>query len=197
MKLPGRKTLLIIAVIGTMALIADCILFFAAEAISGTAFGVTALISAPLAVIPFLLLYAPDEMEEIWKDSGFVKRNWLPRTKESTLFEAASAIILIIAWVIAWASHYEPMVHLMTITVLVISFLISAYNTRSRWNFRWTRNNHMLQIRMHSRLSRIMAVEVAFFGLLFLIPGSDKTFVTVAFLVIAILTYVGAFILNK
>lgn len=197
MKRIDRKTLLIMAVLGTIVLVADIVLFFALEAISGTAFGITALISAPLAVIPFLLFYAPDEMGEIWKDSDFERSNWLPRTKESTLFEAAAALILIILWAIVLASHTKELEMPVLITVVVIALLISAYNANSGRYSIWRGKKNMKQSLIRARLTRIVAVVIALFGMLSLIPGVNTIFVGVAFFVIVILTYIGAFVINK
>ena len=197
MKRIDRKTLLIMAVLGTIVLVADIVLFFALEAISGTAFGITALISAPRAVIPFLLFYAPDEMKSIWKDSDFERSNWLPRTKESTLFEAATALILIILWAIVLASHTKELEMPVLITVVLIALLISAYNANSGRYSIWRGKKNMKQSLIRARLTRIVAVVIALFGMLSLIPGVNTIFVGVAFFVIVILTYIGAFVINK
>lgn len=197
----NKEALKIIALISFIVLLIDAILFFALGIISGTVFGITALISAPLAIIPFLLIYAPEEMAEIWNDSKFAGSNWLPRTKESTLFEVTSAFILIISWVIFLATHSEELEMLLVITVIVIALLITAYNTEwnryyNRWRWLNTKQDNMKLCLIRSRLNRILAVELALFGMLSLIPGVGKAFVVVAFIVMAI-TYIGAFFINK
>lgn len=198
----NKEALKIIAIIGIIVLLTDAILFFALGLISGTVFGITALISAPLAIIPFLLIYAPDEVAEIWKDSNLASSNWLPRTKESTMFEVASAFILIISWVILLVSHNKELEMLVVVTVVVIALLITAYNAKwswfhNRWSWPNLKEDNMKQCLIRARLYRIFAVELALFGMLSLIPGVDEIFVMVAFLVMAIITYIGAFIINK
>ena len=68
MKPTNRKIWLTVAIVAAIVLIADFILLLAVGAISGTVFGLTALISGPLAIIPLMFLIAPDEMKKQWNN---------------------------------------------------------------------------------------------------------------------------------
>ena len=197
MKPINKKTLIWIAALGAMVLIADIILFFALEAISGTAFGVTAILSAPFAIIPLLFLYAPDEMEVIIKGSILDHDGWLPRTKESTLFEAASALILIITWVIAYATHNLESVAPLISTLVAIILLITAYFKRkTMYSFRLTLN--MRQILIQARLSRILAVVTALFGMVAVCPGINTSVLPVVYIILAcIICCIGIYLMAK
>ncbi len=107
MKPTNRKIWLTVAIVAAIVLIADFILLLAFGAISGTVFGITALISGPLAIIPMMFLIAPDEMKKQWNNADIARQGFLPRTKESTVFEIASAFILIASWVVAIARPNE------------------------------------------------------------------------------------------
>lgn len=197
MKPINKKTLIWIAALGAMVLIADIILFFALEAINGTAFGVTAILSAPFAIIPLLFLYAPAEMEVVMKGSILDKNGWLPRTKESTLFEAASALILIITWVIAYATHNLESVAPLISTLVAIILLITAYFKRKTiYSFRWTLN--MRQLVIQARLSRILAVVTALFGMVAVCPEINTKVLPVVYIILAsIICCIGLSIMGK
>lgn len=199
MKPINKKMLISVAVLGSIVLIADIILFFALEAISGTAFGITALLSAPFAIIPLMFLFAPAEMEVFLKDSMIVKNGWLPRTKESTLFEIASALILICAWIIALATHSKEIIPLFISSVIVIGMLVKAYSKTpsalSLWSI-WSATN-MEQLLMRARYLRVLAVETALFGLLIVCPGVNFNIIIGILLPLYILTSIGFVILKN
>lgn len=188
MKQINKKALFMMVGFSSIILIA-LIILYVKGVISGTALDILALI----AFIPFLLLFIPHEKEDIWR--GTKVPNWLPRTKESTAFEATSAFILIIAWIIALTSHNGELHILALITLAVIAYLALAYCTMG-WFYGRRRTNDMKQCLINARLNRIVAVETALFGMLTVIPGVDKA-VIITFIVIAILVYICVSIINK
>ena len=189
MKSTNRKIWLTVAIVAAIVLIADFILFLAAGAISGTVFGITALISGPLAIIPMMFLIAPDEMEKQWNNADIARHGFLPRTKESTLFEVASAFILIASWIVAIARPNEDIYIICVVTFCVIALLFSAYFT-NKWTFGMIASDNMQQLQTRARFKRIIAVETALYGLLTVIPGINQTFVNWTILLLAILSIV-------
>ncbi len=192
MKPTNRKIWLTVAIVAAIVLIADFILLLAFRAISGTVFGITALISGPLAIIPMMFLIAPDEMEKQWNNADIARHGFLPRTKESTLFEIASAFILIASWVVAIARPNEEIYIIYVVTFCVIALLISAYFT-NKWTFGMIASDNIQQLQIRARFKRIIAVETALYGLLTVIPGINQTFVNWTFLMLAILSLVWFF----
>ena len=189
MKPTNRKIWLTVAIVAAIVLIADFILLLAVGAISGTVFGITALISGPLAIIPMMFLIAPDEMEKQWNNADIARHGFLPRTKESTVFEIASAFILIASWIVAIARPNEDIYIICVITFCVIALLFSAYFT-NKWTFGMIASDNMQQLQTRARFKRIIAVETALYGLLTVIPGINQTFVNWTFLLLAILSIV-------
>ena len=189
MKPTNRKIWLTVAIVAAIVLIADFILFLAAGAISGTVFGITALISGPLAIIPMMFLIAPDEMKEALSNANIAQLGFLPRTKESTMFEIASAFILIASWIVAIARPNEDIYINCVVTFCVIALLFSAYFT-NKWTFGMIASDNMQQLQTRARFKRIIAVETALYGLLTVIPGINQTFVNWTFLLLAILSIV-------
>ena len=189
MKPTNRKIWLTVAIIAGIVLIADFILLLADGAISGTVFGITALISGPLAIIPTMFLIAPDEMKKQWNNADIARQGFLPRTKEATLFEVASAFILIASWIVAIARPDEDIYIICAVTFCVIALLFSAYFT-NKWTFGMIASDNMQQLQIRARFKRIIAVETALYGLLTVIPGINQTFVNWTFLLLAILSIV-------
>ena len=192
MKPTNRKIWLTVAIVAAIVLIADFILLLAFGAISGTVFGITALISGPLAIIPMMFLIAPDEMKKQWNNADIARQGFLPRTKESTVFEIASAFILIASWVVAIARPNEEIYIIYVVTFCVIALLISAYFT-NKWTFGMIASDNMQQLQIRARFKRIIAVETALYGLLTVIPGINQTFVNWTFLLLAILSLIWFF----
>ena len=192
MKPTNRKIWLTVAIVATIVLIADFILLLAVGAISGTVFGITALISGPLAIIPMMFLIAPDEMEKQWNNADIARHGFLPRTKESTLFEVASAFILIASWIVAIARPNEDIYIICVVTFCVIALLFSAYFT-NKWTFGMIASDNMQQLQTRARFKRIIAVETALYGLLTVIPEINQTFVNWTFLLLAILSLIWFF----
>lgn len=183
---PGNKIILLaVASIATIVLVADFILFFAAESVSGTVFGITALISAPLSIIPLMFLTAPDEMKEQFENANIARNGFLPRTRESTLFELASALILVCSWVIVLALHNKEFHILLITTVTVMALLVTAYFT-DKWALGMVAANNIQQLQTGARFKRILAVETALYGLLTVCPGINQTFVNWTFLLLAV-----------
>ena len=189
MKPTNRKIWLTVAIVAAIVLIADFILLLAFGAISGTVFGITALISGPLAIIPMMFLIAPDEMKKQWNNADIARQGFFPRTKESTVFEIASAFILIASWVVAIARPNEEIYIIYVVTFCVIALLFSAYFT-NKWTFGMIASDNMQQLQIRARFKRIIAVETALYGLLTVIPGINQTFVNWTFLLLAILSIV-------
>ena len=189
MKPTNRKIWLTVSIVAAIVLIADFILLLAVGAISGTVFGITALISGPLAIIPMMFLIAPDEMEKQWNNADIARHGFLPRTKESTLFEVASAFILIASWIVAIARPNEDVYIICVVTFCVIALLFSAYFT-NKWTFGMIASDNMQQLQTRARFKRIIAVETALYGLLTVIPGINQTFVNWTILLLAILSIV-------
>ena len=192
MKPTNRKIWLTVAIVAAIVLIADFILLLAFGAISGTVFGITALISGPLAIIPMMFLIAPDEMKKQWNNADIARQGFLPRTKEATLFEVASAFILIASWAVAIARPNEEIYIIYVVTFCVIALLISAYFT-NKWTFGMIASDNMQQLQIRARFKRIIAVETALYGLLTVIPGINQTFVNWTFLLLAIFSLVWFF----
>ena len=192
MKPTNRKIWLTVAIVAAIVLIADFILLLAVGAISGTVFGITALISGPLAIIPMMFLIAPDEMKKQLNNADIARQGFLPRTKESTLFEVASAFILIVSWIVAIARPNEDVYIICVVTFCVIALLFSAYFT-NKWTFGMIASDNMQQLQTRARFKRIIAVETALYGLLTVIPGINQTFVNWTFLLLAILSLVWFF----
>ena len=192
MKPTNRKIWLTVAIVAAIVLIADFILFLAAGAISGTVFGITALISGPLAIIPMMFLIAPDEMKKQWNNADIARQGFFPRTKESTVFEIASAFILIASWVVAIARPNEEIYIIYVVTFCVIALLFSAYFT-NKWTFGMIASDNMQQLQTRARFKRIIAVETALYGLLTVIPEINQTFVNWTFLLLAILSLIWFF----
>ena len=192
MKPTNRKIWLTVAIVAAIVLIADFILLLAFGAISGTVFGITALISGPLAIIPMMFLIAPDEMKKQWNNADIARQGFFPRTKESTVFEIASAFILIASWVVAIARPNEEIYIIYVVTFCVIALLISAYFT-NKWTFGMIASDNMQQLQTRARFKRIIAVETALYGLLTVIPEINQTFVNWTFLLLAILSLIWFF----
>ena len=192
MKPTNRKIWLTVAIVAAIVLIADFILLLAFGAISGTVFGITALISGPLAIIPMMFLIAPDEMKKQWNNADIARQGFLPRTKESTLFEVASAFILIASWIVAIARPNEDIYIICVVTFCVIALLFSAYFT-NKWTFGMIASDNMQQLQTRARFKRIIAVETALYGLLTVIPEINQTFVNWTFLLLAILSLIWFF----
>ena len=192
MKPTNRKIWLTVAIVAAIVLIADFILLLAFGAISGTVFGITALISGPLAIIPMMFLIAPDEMKKQWNNADIARQGFFPRTKESTVFEIASAFILIASWVVAIARPNEEIYIIYVVTFCVIALLFSAYFT-NKWTFGMIASDNMQQLQTRARFKRIIAVETALYGLLTVIPEINQTFVNWTFLLLAILSLVWFF----
>jgi hypothetical protein len=192
MKPTNRKIWLTVAIVAAIVLIADFILLLAFGAISGTVFGITALISGPLAIIPMMFLIAPDEMKKQWNNADIARQGFLPRTKEATLFEVASAFILIASWGVAIAPPNEEIYIICIVTFCVIALLISAYFT-NKWTFGMIASDNMQQLQTRARFKRIIAVETALYGLLTVIPEINQTFVNWTFLLLAILSLIWFF----
>ena len=192
MKPTNRKIWLTVAIVAAIVLIADFILLLAFGAISGTVFGITALISGPLAIIPMMFLIAPDEMKKQWNNADIARQGFFPRTKESTVFEIASAFILIASWVVAIARPNEEIYIIYVVTFCVIALLFSAYFT-NKWTFGMIASDNMQQLQTRARFKRIIAVETALYGLLTVIPGINQTFVNWTFLLLAIFSLVWFF----
>ena len=201
MKLMNKKTLLILAIIGSMVLIGDFILYFAMGVISEKAFDITAKLSGVLAIVSAVFFLAPNEKGIDLKNSRQAEGIRLQRTKESTLFEATAALIVIITWLIAIATHNVGLVAPIIFTAIVIAFLVKAYHKRrstfSIWPSRNIRYNTE-QILIFARLDRIMAVVTALFSLVAVCSEVNiKILISVYTLLCLLLEFGGEFFIIK
>lgn len=90
----------------------------------------------------------------------------LPRTPETTVIEATTAVILIAAAVAAIATDFAGLNgrNLAGFTILPTWLLINAYTPRP--SFLWGEMHNLQQVHISSRLMRILAMMIAFGGLL-------------------------------
>lgn len=195
MKQSNKIILLAVAGIATIVLVADFILFLVAKSISGTVFGITALISAPLSIVPLMFLIAPDEMRKQFDNANIASQGFLPRTRETTLFELASVLILICSWVVVLALHDKEFHILLISTIAVMALLVTAY-FKDKWTLGMMAAENMQQLQTRARFKRILAVETALYGLLTVCPGINQTFVNWTFLLIAVFSCVWFIIAN-
>lgn len=192
--LMNKKMLLIFAVIGLMVLIGDFILHFAG-AINWKTFDITASISGVYAIISIVLyFYIPNKTETPLKDSRNAPRGWFLRTKESFLFEAAAALIVIVTWVIAIATHKVELEVPICSTAIVIIFLVRAYYKRKSTFSIWQSRNiqyNLEQSLICARLERIMAVVTALASLVAVCPGANIKILIVVYALIFLLLEIG------
>ena len=90
----------------------------------------------------------------------------LPRTPETTVIEATTAVILIAAAVAAIVTHFAGLNGrgLAGFTILPTFLLISAYTPRP--SFLWGEMHNLKQVYISARLMRILAIMIAFGGLM-------------------------------
>ena len=90
----------------------------------------------------------------------------LPRTPETTVIEATTAVILIAAAVAAIATDFAGLNvrSLFGFTILSTWLLIDAYTPRP--SFLWGEMHNLKQVYISARLMRILAIMIAFVGLL-------------------------------
>ena len=195
MKQLNKKTLLILAIIGLMVLIGDFVLYFGMGVISWKTFDITASISGVLAIISTVLyFYIPNETETPLKDSRVARGGWFSRTRESSLFEAASALIVIITWAIAIATDKVELEAPIGSTAIVVLLLFRAYyKRRSTFSLRTSANKkyNLQQQLICSRIERIMAVVTALAGLLAVCPGVNTKVLLVVYAVLVLLLEIG------
>ena len=88
----------------------------------------------------------------------------LPRTPETTVIEATTAVILIAAAVAAIATDFAGLNvrSLFGFTILSTWLLINAYTPRP--SFLWGEMHNLKQVYISSRLMRIMAIMLLFFA---------------------------------
>ena len=90
----------------------------------------------------------------------------LPRTPETTVIEATTAVILIAAAVAAIVTHFAGLNGrgLAGFTMIPIWLLIRAYTPKP--SFLWGEMHNLKQVYISARLMRILALMIAFGGLL-------------------------------
>ena len=166
-------TLVILAVMEFIAVAMVIALFFMGK-ISDTTFWIAwivlGLVSAP--VIYFLVhditsgIKSPQEQAAELADDIDTDKLRLPRTPETTVIEVTTAAILIAMAVAAIVTHFEGLNGrgLAGFTILPTWLLVRAYAPRP--SFLWGEMHNLEQVYISARLMRILAVMIAFGGLL-------------------------------
>ena len=166
-------TLVILAVMEFIAVAMVIALFFMGK-ISDTTFWIACivlgLVSAP--VIYFLVhditsgIKSPREQAAELADDIDTDKLRLPRTPETTVLEVTTAAILIAAAVAAIVTHFEGLNGrgLAGFTILPTWLLVRAYAPRP--SFLWGEMHNLEQVYISARLMRILAIMIAFGGLL-------------------------------
>lgn len=175
MKPMNKRTLTLTAATAMgVIIVAMVIALFMEGKISDTTFWIVwivlGLVSAP--VIYFLVhgitsgIKSPQEQAAELADDIDTDNLRLPRTPETTVIEATTAVILIAA-VVAWiASHFAVLSgrHMAGFTMIPIWLLIRAYTPKP--SFLWGEMHNLKQVYISARLMRILAMMIAFGGLL-------------------------------
>ena len=175
MKPINKRTLTITAATAMgFIIVAMVIALFMEGKISDTTFWIVwivlGLVSAP--VIYFLVhgitsgIKSPREQAAELADDIDTDNLRLPRTPETTVIEATTAVILIAAAVAAIVTHFAGLNGrgLAGFTILPTFLLISAYTPRP--SFLWGEMHNLKQVYISARLMRILAIIIAFGGLM-------------------------------
>ena len=175
MKPMNKRTLTLTAATAMgVIIVAMVIALFLEGKISETTFWIVwivlGLASAP--VIYFIVhgitsgIKSPREQAAELADDIDTDNLTLPRTPETTVIEATTAVILIAAAVAAIATDFAGLNvrSLFGFTILSTWLLINAYTPRP--SFLWGEMHNLKQVYISSRLMRIMAIMIAFGGLL-------------------------------
>ena len=175
MKLMNKRTLTLSAATAMgVIIVAMVIALFMEGKISDTTFWIVwivlGLVSVP--VIYFLVhgitsgIKSPREQAAELADDIDTDNLRLPRTPETTVIEATTAVILIAAAVAAIVTHFAGLNGrgLAGFTILPTFLLISAYTPRP--SFLWGEMHNLKQVYISARLMRILAIMIAFGGLM-------------------------------
>ena len=175
MKPMNKRTLIIVAfAIMEFLIMAIIIGLFVMEKISDTTFW-TALIVTCLAIPPLVYLAirritdgikSPQEQAAELADDIDTDNLRLPRTPETTVIEATTVAIIIAAVVAAITTHFAGLSGrtLAGCTLLSTWLLIRAYTPKP--SFLWGEMHNLKQVYISARLMRILALMIAFGGLL-------------------------------
>lgn len=170
----NRKYMILVLGIIDLLTVALIIELAAMDKISETTFW-TVLIVACLAATPLFYLVAhgitagiksPQEQAAELADDIDTDNLKLPRTIETTVFEAITVAILIAAVVVWFATHYAGLDGrgMAGFVILPTWLLIRAYTPRP--SFLWGEMHNIEQVQISTRLMRILAVMIAIGGLL-------------------------------
>ena len=175
MKPMNKKTLTLSAATAMGFIIVAMVIALLMEGkISETTFWIVwivlGLVSAP--VIYFLVygitsgIKSPKEQAAELADDIDTDNVKLPRTPETTIIEATTVVILIAAAVAAITTHFAGLNGrgLAGFTIIPTWLLISAYTPRP--SFLWGEMHNLKQVSISARLMRILAIMIAFGGLL-------------------------------
>lgn len=106
-----------------------------------------------------------------------IKNLRLRRTQQSTIYEAVSAAILLVMWtigIVAIARHKADNIILIVLTFISIGVVV-LHLVSYRPTQRWARNDFEIktvrQAVVASKFYRILAIEIAIFGLFIAIDG--------------------------
>ena len=175
MKLMNKRTLTLSAATAMgVIIVAMVIALFMEGKISDTTFWIVwivlGLVSAP---VIYLIVHgitsgikSPREQAAELADDIDTDNLTLPRTPETTVIEATTAVILIAAAVAAIVTHFAGLNGrgLAGFTILPTFLLISAYTPRP--SFLWGEMHNLKQVYISARLMRILAIMIAFGGLM-------------------------------
>lgn len=118
------------------------------------------------------------------------------RTLEGTIFEIVSAIILVVVWVLAFAtgmfggSEIQGK-HIAIITLTVATIVLLAGSYFPRWINAGQELKNIRQVEVAIRMTRTLAVEFATFSLLMVAFSSNKAIIDIihiAFIVVMLAT---------
>ena len=178
--------------------VAIAIALFFMDKISDTTFW-TVIIIACLAASPLFYLAAhgitsgiksPQEQAAADADDIVLDDLELPRTLESTIFEAIAVIVLIAVTYVGFTTHFQNISgrNLAGVSIITSGLLVSAYTPRP--SFLWGEMHNLWQVRCSARLHRILALMFAIYMLMRLCEGFYSPMVGNVYGVIIILTYI-------
>jgi hypothetical protein len=170
----NRKYMILVLGIIDLLTVVLIIALAAMDKISETTFW-TALIVVCLAATPLLYLVShsvtagiksPQEQAAELGDDIDTDNLKLPRTLETSIFEAITATILIAALVAWFTTHCAGLDGrgMAGFVMLPIWLLIRAYTPRP--SFLWGEMHNLVQVYISARLMRILAIMIAIGGLL-------------------------------
>lgn len=199
----NKNTAILLAIMDVLV-VGAVIMLHAMNRISDTTFWtvliVACLIAAPLCYFAAHSLTAgiksPQQQAADNADDIPLDGIELPRTPESTIFEAITGAIVIAATAVAIATHFEH-IHgraLAGLPIITSWMLYSAYHPKP--SFLWGEMHNLWQVRFSARLRRILAVMFATFILLRLCVWFNQPIIEHVGFAVIILTYIAGRIIQ-